>query len=553
MGGATGPSTVDVVSPVGPPATADRPAPTVARLALAAAGVAACATIPLERFANSDWHSDDVAWQVAFRSWRPGADTLVLTENTYVLRLPLLLAADALMPSTVWQLAAVSMFLCAVAFVLVLGFVRYAVAASLGRRASTLTVAEEAVAAAVAATTLVISEPMRLVNSGLTTRNVETGLYLVVLWFGYEVWTDRRRIDGVAGVAAVVTAVALLGLNDPLFVASLALPFLAGAAVLRLAVLLGRVVRPDALDSRLDVAVLGGVAGWLAIRAGLPAIGVEQRGIGVSVASPGSLPDHLEHLVRIASMASGIDRIDGDRAWQQVTAVVFAAAMVALLAALVRRRRSLGAPVLLSLTWLVSLCGLFVFSSEGGSVAGFRYVAVGAGALAAAAAVVAVRSRSGQVAVAAVLVVALGGAVTEHAVEWGRNENAAYGELADVVDELAAQGDATGYSGYWTAHIVTFLAGSEARVLAITCDADGWPAPFVWLADLSRFEAPDAARTGSFLIVDRTVTATMCAPESLRDRFGPPDRVLPVAASDGYEVWVWDRDIGPEIAPVPPL
>ena len=459
----------------------------------------------------------------------------MLTENTYLLRLPLLLAGDAVLPPTTWHLAALSVVLNVVGWLLVWRFVREAVAESTGRP---LQVPHEIVAVATSVSVFVISESMRLVNSGLTTRNLETGLYLQALWVVWLCWSGRILLD-TRRAALISIAVILLGLNDPLFIYSIATPVVAVVALDLLASATFADRRPPIWRRPLLAGVAIGVVGWWVIRSGLHLVSVQQRGSGVSVASLRTLPDRLENLAQVASLASGFDRIDSGRTWQQATAVLFGAAIVAVVVGLVRHRRTVSTIVWLALAWLALLCGLFLATTAGTELSGYRYVSVGFGAVSAAAAVVATRSRLGSAIAVGVALIAVVGAVVDHVTEWGDNQNLARAELADTIDDLARDGHVVGYAGYWSAPIISFLGRSDTEVLPVRCDAAGRTVPFEWITDLGRFSRTAGARP-SFLIIDHTSEATMCSTGQLVDQYGRPDDIVRVPSSDDYEVWVWD-------------
>ncbi len=66
---------------------------------------------PLERLRTSGWISDDTAWQVALRTWRPGGGELVLTENTYLLHWPLFVIGTIFAPSSRWTILVIAVVL----------------------------------------------------------------------------------------------------------------------------------------------------------------------------------------------------------------------------------------------------------------------------------------------------------------------------------------------------------------------------------------------------------------------------------------------------------
>jgi hypothetical protein len=520
--------------------------PPLARAAAASIGATLCVLIPLERFTEQRWHSDDVAWQVAFRTWRPGAETLMLTENTYLLRLPLLLISDAMVRARPLELAALSLTLNIIAFLLILRFARFAIASSVGIQGHRLTWVHEATAAAAALTPLIVSEAVRVNNGGTTARNLEAGLYLLALQTGIEVWRGERRITERWHLVALAIAVALLSLNDPLFAYSIAVPFLGWVALARWGPRPTRRIRPRGLWPHPALGVLAGLALWQVLRQVLTLIGIEQRSSGVEPVSPGDLWSNLTVLADVLSHALGIDQVTSSDPIRWIVGSVVLVALVA--CAVAAPRAGFGAPALLGLIWLAVLSLLFVITTAGASGANSRYVIVGIATIGIAAGAVAARSRRGIVAIGFVAVVTVSGAFVNVARELDGEANAEAIELSRLVNDLHDDGYTIAYSGYWTAHIVTYYAESDARVLAVICDAEGRTAPFRWLADLSRFEsAAGTPRRGSVLIYDDSRRRQTCARDALVTAHGRPDRVLTIAASDRIEVWVYEQDITAQI------
>lgn len=527
------------------------PATRPQRVAISILGCLGCAVIPLEMFTSFAWRSDDVAWQVALRTWRPGVEHLAIPENTYVIRIPLLLLVDWLTPSGVWQLAATSLVLNGIAFLLVRGFGRAVMAASLGCRPSELSIWAELAVAGAAVMPLIFSEALRLSNAGLTTRNLETGIYLLVLRLALEVATCQREFGSTRDIVKAAVVVGVLSLNDPLFVASIVAP---GSLLLIVSIALGRYAAgaPWRIQcSRLLFSAILGMGFWLMARRCLELASVKQQPSGVSL-TPSQVANNAANLLRVIRLAGGASPNAGDPTTIQLIAIVSGSIGLALAVTVIAMARRHGRLGQLWMAWFAVLCLLFVLSSAGQSVAGFRYVSVGLGGLPVVAAAVWAKKAYGTVATVTLAALLSCMAAIEASVERHGHPNDGIEQLALAVDGVAERSGITiGYAGYWAAHVSTYLNSAGARVLGVRCDSSGSTIPFDWLADMSQFSSVERAqrsRSGTFYVIDRTPLATGCDPELIAQQFGEPSYVVLVGSPLQYELWVWPYDIGSSIS-----
>lgn len=507
-----------------------RDASSLAAQPLARRGVAACVAlcgllVAGRRMSGATWTSDDVAWQVAFRTWRPGASTLYLPDNTYVLHWPLLVLGDLLLPDRPLQLFLLSALLNAAGLLLVLRFVRWAMADVLDRP---LGVVDELAAAAAVAAVLVANSTVGFTNAGLTSRGLEAGVSLAAIQLMVEVWRGDRRVSGPGRAGAAVVAVALLGLNDPLFVYSIVVP---GAAVFAWSAVRGR--RRDAATAA-GVLLLG-IVGWQLGRWILRAVGVQQ----VSIDHDPKLSNLIEHLpiLRDVVLAGvGLRPRDASEVVGNVLqALVGAVVVVFVLWAVLRCRRALGV-ALLPLVWLAVLSLAFLASSVAEFGAG-RYVLYGIGALAPLVAI-GVRSlgRSGVVAVA-LAAFAVGTAFADLVSVRSGTEAAEPLQLASTLESLASEGYDVVLAGFWSTAITRYY-GDGLDIRPVVCG--GSTLEYRWLVDDSVFDsaAPSDRATGSVVAVDRELGIGPCSDPT--EQFGAPTRVEVVGRHD---LFLYDGDV----------
>jgi hypothetical protein len=493
--------------------------------------------VALERRFPLRYDSDDVAWQIALRSWRPGHDTLVLTENTYVLHVPALVLGD-LLPAGPAALLAVSWVLNVVGLAMIVWVAEHVVATALDTTRDRLGWRLRAAVVAAIVVVVLISPTQRWIMSGLTSRNLEIGIGLIIIWRLTTIWSAREAPSVGRAVGGAVV-LALVGLDDPLLMYSIVVP----AVVVALgAIAVGRrdaAATPRPAAAWIAIVGLGGLAGWRLLRWVVGALGVRQAGAGNELVTPRRAFGHLDELVEVLGRITTADMID-DGVWYRTVAGVLAVAVPVAAVVVLIRARPVPLTVWTILGWPVVLSLLYVATSAGSNPDTLRYVAVGYPAVGVAVAVAAARSPVLRTVVLAFAVVATVVATATLLDRRGNEGNGTY-QLALQLREAGDEAGATiGYSGYWTAHIVTYYAGDPPTVLATICDADGRTAPFEWLTDLGRFERDEPAAS-SFVIVDTSPSATACPPDLIIAQHGTPSEIVGV---DGdTQIWIYDGDV----------
>jgi hypothetical protein len=298
--------------------------------------------VALERRFPLRYDSDDVAWQVALRGWRPGQGTLVLPENTYLLHIPVLVLGDRLLPSGPTALLVVSSILNLVGLALIVWVADRVVATTLDTSPDQLDWRTRAVTLASIAVAVLASPDQRLVMSGLTSRNLEIGIGLVVIHRLTTVWRDRTSVpprDIVIGGSAL----ALIGLDDPLLRYSIVVPAIAVATV----TMATQSIRSGrrGLDAQtragtVSIAVVGvaGLVGWQLLRRLLDVLDVRQADAGFDVVGPVDALGHADELAEVWGMISGIDRIANGHWYQSAIGIGVAALAVGTVVVLIRSR-----------------------------------------------------------------------------------------------------------------------------------------------------------------------------------------------------------------------
>jgi hypothetical protein len=508
--------------------------------------------IALERRFPLRYDSDDVAWQIALRGWRPGGGALVLPENTYLLHLPVILLGDRLLPSGPNALLLVSTILNLIGLALIVWVADRVVAAALGTTPDRLAWRTRAVTLAAITIAVMASPDQRLVMSGLTSRNLEIGVGLVIIHRATSAWNDRAALpprDIVIGAGAL----ALIGLDDPLLMYSIVVPAIALAVVVLAAQQL-RAGRPDA-DARtrpclLGIALVGvgGLVGWRALRLLVDALEVRQEDAGLDLVGLGEALGHVDELAQVWGMITAIDRIADDH-WYQWATGLGVAALAAMTVAVLIRARPWPLELWTILAWPLVLSALYVGTTAGSNPDLVRYIAAGYPALGVVVAVAATRERRLSQAVVGFAVFTFAVACGTAATRRGTEGNGTY-QLASVVERLAAEtGTSLGYSGYWTSHIVTYYAGDPPTVLAEHCGPDGTSEPFEWITDLEAFDPDGPAPSSTFIIVDTSARALACPPDLLLAEHGEPARVIGV--DDATEIWLYDRDVTADLTADP--
>lgn len=507
-------------------ATFDRPASRRTTRLIAAAVFLAGGLVPLEVVASTAWSSDDVGWQVAFRTWRPHQSTLYLPSNLYILRWPALVGADRLLPPSPTVLFALSWIFNACGLLLIWWSARQIL--RWDRPAGALSVRSELIAAGLTIVPLIAPRMIRFENRGLTTRNIETGIYLAVIVIAFAWLTGRRRTPTIAGWIGVVLGVGLLGLNDPLVIYTVIVPIAAAALVTAAA-------RRCRRGLGLGLAFLGGVVAW---RVGTVIV----AWTGITQANPPTEPVFDQWSARLRTLANiilgGFGLIPFGSRYRIDFVLAFCAGcgVVGLIGygLLGPWRRRVPLPALAGLVWLGWAAVVYFMSVGSLEPQARRYVAVAFSGVVPIAAWTANRVRRGLPLVAVLVVVAV---VNPIVTAFKVNAE----QLPPVGTELARGLDATVtsptddvYATYWDASISTYYGDGRFASIPTVCPG-GRPVYFPWISDTTAMDRA-VADVGPSLFV----LGPGCEADVVAAAFGQPDRVISAGET---EIWVYEREL----------
>lgn len=496
-------------------------------------------------YRGARWHpinSDDVAWQVALQTWRPGAETLVLPENSYLLKFPLFLVANAVGADSVGAIVIESMLLNAVALFLVWHFARYAaiVAAPSDMVRSRWSI--DVIAALAVAFTWASSELTWDLASRLTNRNLEIGLIAALLEFLHRQYVSREQ-QARLGAWHAVTGIALgiVIFNDPLLAYSLVVPSLIVVGVL---VILGR-WRPNFL---IPTAIcLIGLVAWKATAAVARLVGVDQVALGARFAGVEAIPKQVGIGLDGLARSLGITVFYADPGSESflLGAIRLAVLGFSLAIVIASCRASRRPDAAIAATgWALALFCVFVLSTHGGSLINIRYLAVVVAAFPAVIAACLVRLRGHTFFALTAVLIALTGwnlvSVLDDLSGPDGSPNDLRQEMASALrnaigDEAT---DTAVFGDFWDSHVHSYFTGLDPQVLAVGC-ASGVTVPRYWISDFSRFSRPPSKQ--SIFIYNPEPGLFTCPRDDLLAQFGVPDTVVPVRDK---ELWIFDRDLG---------
>ncbi len=486
-------------------------------------------------------NSDDVAWHVALRTWRPGMETLVLPDNSYVLKWPLFLVANLMSPASVEAVIVQSLLLNAVALFLVWHFARYAARLAVAQAPHRPPWVADVVAGSAVAFTWASSELTWDLTARLTNRNLEIGLIAALLELLHRLYRmpdtapNSFRWSAVAGIV-----VGIVLLDDPLIAYTIVLPVL---AFLTVAALLG--YRRPGLVPTVIVSVVA-IATWRVAVLAAGAIGVDQVSLRPTVVDVRDLPRQaligLDALARTFGVTVFSAEPSSAEFWLGVVRIVVFVGAVVLAVRTWRRRREFDAGAA-AIAWVAVVLAVFVFSSFGAGLWNIRYVAVAVAAAPAVLSASMIRLSNrflGAVCAVLLLITALTlfarlPGVADPAVS--PNDPAV--EMSGVLASLSGdRSDTVVFGDFWNAHVHSYFTDLEPQVLAVGC-ANGLTVPRYWISDFSRFHRGPAQRTA--FIYDPSPGLFTCPRADLLAQFGEPDEIISVGVR---EVWVFERDLG---------
>lgn len=107
-----------------------------------------------------------------------------------------------------------------------------------------------------------------------------------------------------------------------------------------------------------------------------------------------------------------------------------------------------------------------------------------------------------------------------------------------VVHSVRQYGLTKGYANYWSANIHTYLSGNSIQFIAARCGSSGM-SPYRWIMDDRTLQMP-AAR--SFYLIDETTQGSdACTRDQVQSQFGPPAQT--VAIDSQTTLLIYNGDI----------
>jgi hypothetical protein len=498
-----------------------------------------------------EWNSDDVALQVAMRTWSPGHGTLYLPESTWLLRVPLYAVTEALFGSSPTTLAVQTITLNVASALMVFWLMTSMislVSAETGRRPLVgngwlaVLVTCWVVTVSPVVTDLLVRPANRSLDIGLvsiglllvarafhlgTERDADSALLqqirpfvLPAVWFGVLAVDDATAMYCLVGPVAIVAAIALI--NRRSRVARDALVLAGGAAAIwRIGLLL------------------------------LRAMGIHTQSLNPRVIEASELPTTM------ANTADSLARIFdvpvfGATIHDLRLAVVVPQLALLTLSALALRHLSRSFwrhPIAAgAATWAIGLVAAFMLSSHGLSNVNIRYLVFGVVPIAAliAAAIAVVDRRPQRIMVG--LVVLVFAVHLVDVVRTARVESSPNADSARLVEALNAADIQRGYGDFWETLRPSYFDRSLTLV-PVLCVDQHQTAPGTWFVHSAIAEPdPTASRTG--YIYSRRPGLGTCAIEDVMQQFGEPLETVEVTGD--ISLLIYEGDIGEQLAPAQP-
>lgn len=515
--------------------------------------VAAVSTFVIGAAARQhQWNSDDVALQVAMRTWSPGNGTLYLPEGTWLLRVPLYVVSEWLLGSTTTTLAVQTLVLNVIAAVTILWFIRLTVAlATTHRPASHPAWENDWIAVLVTCWVITISPDVVDILMRPATRNLENALVCIGLVLAAR--SLQRPTDGTPADSTwqhmkpcVLPAVwfGVLALDDPIAMYCLVVP----AGILAGIVL---VFRRSRLAVNVMTISIGSLAiwqlGWVVLRA----IGIETVSLNPRTIEAAELPttmantaDSMSRILSVPVFGAAPGDLRLAVVVPQLAVLVFGAITVWRLPRTFWQRPVAAGAAL----WVISLLAAFTLSSHGLSDINIRYLVFTVVPIAAllAAGIVAARARPRRVIVALMTIV-----LTVHVVDAARSlrtDSSPNTDAARVVEALAEADVQRGYGDFWETLGPSYF-DRDLTLVPVTCINGTRTAPRFWFVhDGISKPDPSAART-AFIVNDRPGLLP-CGREQLTQQFGEPADTVQV--TDLITLLIYEGDIGSNMDPAPP-
>lgn len=498
------------------------------------------------------WNSDDVALQVAMRTWSPGHGTLYLPEGTWLLRVPLYAVTEWIFGSTTTTLAVQTIVLNILAAVAILWFIRLTMTFAVAGRPMTRPMWENDWIAVLVTCWAITASPI-VVDIMLRpgTRNLENGLVCIGLVLAAS--RLRRPTEEQPSTSKwlqikpfVLPAVwfGVLALHDPI-----AMYCLVGPAALLAGFVL--VFRRSQFAVHVMAIAIGSVAIWRVGLIALRAIGIQTVSLNPRMIQAAELPTTVANTADSMARIFDVPVFGSTPADLRLAVVVPQLAVLALSAVAVWRltRSFWRNPVAAGAgLWVVSLIAAFTLSSHGLSNINIRYLVFTVVPIAAiiAAGVVAADARPRRVICALMAVV-----LAVHLIDAARSlrtESSPNADAARVVQALRDADVQRGYGDFWETLGPSYF-DDDLTLVPVTCLNGTRTAPRYWFVhDLISHPDPDAART-AFIINDRPGLMP-CAREQLAQQFGEPIETVQVTGLISLQIY--EGDIGADMDPAPP-
>lgn len=493
------------------------------------------------------WNSDDVALQVAMRTWTPSNGTLWLPEATWILKVPLYAVAEPLLGSRSSTLLIEALILNVISALLVWWMMRVLLRTVATRAAVPISATTTGwLAALVTIWLITLSSVVTNTLVLPTNRNIEVGLIAV------GVVLTLRRIPQAAAepfwsalrqLALPATWWGVLAIDDPAAMYAIVLPC-------ALAALVVLAMRRSATAINVLALAVGSMVVWRVGLGLLHLLGVRATSLNPRVIYPSELPTTLGNAVESLGIVFDV-RVFGAVPKDLRLAVVVPQALLLLLGvvAFVKYRSSLR-PITLVLgcaVWASGLLASYVLSAHGLNMANIRYIVFAAtplGALLAAAMVISEpRLRRTMVALLAI-VVAVHVSDSVRSLRVDASPNA---EAARLVDALSTAGITRGYGDFWETLGPSYF-NESLTLVPVTCVEGQTAFRRSFVNDAIAKTEPGLDRTA--YIHNSRPGLTACSLEQVEAQFGEPSETI--AVSDNITLLVYEGDLGESLAPSPP-
>ena len=475
------------------------------------------------------WNSDDVALQVAMRTWSPGNSTLYMPEGTWFLRVPLQAIVEAVFGSGTSTLLVEAIAVNVLAALMIFWFIRLVTSKVVAHTASPSISAENGWMA-VLVTCWMLTLSSVVVDSMLrpNLRNLEIGVVCV----GLGLVVGRVRLSNAESAQRSIRRLALpalwfgvLAIDDPTAMYSIVIP----------AALIGALVfatRRSPLAEDVVLVAGGSVVTWRVGLLLLRAVGVETVSLNPRVIHAAELPTTLANTTDSLARVFDVPIFGATLHDLRLAVVLPQLALLSLAAiAVVRHRTSIrSVPLVIgSAAWAVGLLAAFLLSSHGLSEANIRYVVFGAVPIVAilAASLAATDGRPRRVMLGLMVVV-----LSVHLYDVARSmrtDTSPNSDAARLVEALSKADVRRGYGDFWETVGPSYFDESLTLV-PVRCVDAGLTAARHWFVDGSIAKPDPMAERTAYINNDRPGLLT-CTLEQVKAQFGEPLETIQVTTT----------------------